>query len=59
MQICQAIHLGGVTRIEGKIAGVGPLIDVRIGDRNVPPPGRAVGLRLSRARLFPASPGAA
>ncbi|HEX9946842.1 MAG TPA: sulfate/molybdate ABC transporter ATP-binding protein [Allosphingosinicella sp.] len=59
MQIVQAIHLGGVTRIEGKIAGVEPLIDVRIGNREVPEAGRAVGLRLSRARLFPASAGGA
>jgi sulfate transport system ATP-binding protein len=53
MQICQAIHLGGVTRIEGKIQGVDPLIDIRTGDRNVPPAGRAAGLTLRRARLFP------
>jgi sulfate transport system ATP-binding protein len=57
MQICQAIHLGGVTRIEGKIPGVDPLIDIRIGGRNVPPAGREAGLRLRRARLFPASAG--
>ena len=30
MQICQAINLGGITRIEGKIAGVDPLIDIRL-----------------------------
>jgi len=54
MQIAQAIHLGGVTRIEGKVAGLEPLIDVRIGGRNVPPAGRSVGVRLRRARLFPA-----
>jgi sulfate transport system ATP-binding protein len=53
MQICQASRLGGVTRIEGKIAGVDPLIDIRVGDRDVPPAGRATGLRLRRARLFP------
>ena len=57
MQIAQAIHLGGVTRIEGKIAGLDPLIDVRIGGRNVPPAGRSVGVRLRRARLFPAPEG--
>jgi sulfate transport system ATP-binding protein len=57
MQIAQAIHLGGVTRIEGKIVGIDPLIDVRIGGRNVPPSGRAVGIRLRRARLFPAPAG--
>jgi sulfate/thiosulfate transport system ATP-binding protein len=57
MQICQAIHLGGVTRIEGNIPGVEPLIDVRIPGRNVPPAGRAAGLRLRRARLFPAPGG--
>jgi sulfate transport system ATP-binding protein len=52
MQICQATRLGGATRIEGKIAGVDPLIDVRIGDGDVPPAGRTTGLRLRRARLF-------
>lgn len=57
MQICQAIHLGGVTRIEGKIPGVDPLIDVRTGGRSVPPTGRAAGLKLRRARLFPAPAG--
>ncbi|HEX8625133.1 MAG TPA: sulfate/molybdate ABC transporter ATP-binding protein [Allosphingosinicella sp.] len=57
MQITQAIHLGGVTRIEGKIPGVDPLIDIRLGGRNVPPAGRAAGLRLRRARLFPVAAG--
>ena len=57
MQICQAIRLGGVTRIEGRIEGVEPLIDVRTGDRDVLPVGRAAGLRLSRGRLFPALAG--
>jgi sulfate transport system ATP-binding protein len=59
MQITQAIHLGGVTRIEGKIPGVDPLIDVRVGGRDVPPAGGAAGLRLLRARLFPAAAGGA
>jgi sulfate transport system ATP-binding protein len=54
MQICQAVHLGGTTRIEGRIAGVDPFIDVRLASRSVPAAGRAAGLRLSRARLFPA-----
>jgi sulfate transport system ATP-binding protein len=54
MRICQAIRLGGVTRIEGKISGVDPFIDVRTGDREVPAAGRAAALKLSRARLFPA-----
>jgi sulfate transport system ATP-binding protein len=57
MQICQSMRLGGATRIEGRIAGLDPLIDVRIGDRDVPPSGKAAGLRLSRARLFPAADG--
>jgi sulfate transport system ATP-binding protein len=57
MQICQAIHLGGVTRIEGKIDGVDTLIDVRTGGRDVPAVGRAAGLKLLRARLFPAPAG--
>jgi sulfate transport system ATP-binding protein len=59
MRIGQAIHLGGVTRIEGRIEGVGPLIDVRVPGRNLPPAGRAVGIRLRRARLFPAPAGEA
>ncbi|HEX8124144.1 MAG TPA: sulfate/molybdate ABC transporter ATP-binding protein [Allosphingosinicella sp.] len=54
MQISQAIRLGGATRIEGRIAGVDPFIDIRTGDRDVPQAGRAAALKLSRARLFPA-----
>jgi sulfate transport system ATP-binding protein len=57
MQICQAIHLGGATRIEGKVPGVDQFIDVRTGDRAVPQAGGAAALRLSRARLFPAPAG--
>jgi sulfate transport system ATP-binding protein len=59
MHISQAIHLGGVTRIEGNVAGLDRLIDVRIAGRNVPSAGRNVGLQLRRARLFPAPPPAA
>ncbi len=59
MQICQAIHLGGITRIEGNIPGVEPLIDVRLADGHVPSAGRPAGLKLRRARLFPAPPGGA
>jgi sulfate/thiosulfate transport system ATP-binding protein len=55
MQISQAIRLGGATRIEGRIAGVDPFIDVRTGDRDVPSAGRAAALKLTRARLFPAT----
>jgi sulfate transport system ATP-binding protein len=54
LQICQAVHLGGVTRIEGKIPGVEALIDLRSGGGEVQPAGRAAGLRIGRARLFTA-----
>jgi sulfate transport system ATP-binding protein len=54
IQVCQAIHLGGATRIEGRIEGVDSLIDVRIPGREVPSAGLAAGLKLRRARLFPA-----
>jgi sulfate transport system ATP-binding protein len=55
IEVCQANRLGGVTRIEGRVAGVDPLIDVRIGDQEAPEAGQAAALRLRRARLFPAN----
>jgi sulfate transport system ATP-binding protein len=56
MIVCQAIRLGGATRIEGRIPGLDRPIDIRLASRTVPAVGRRVGLSLRRARLFPPAP---
>ena len=53
MLVCQAIRLGGATRIEGKVPGLDRPIDVRLPSRNMPAAERRVGVHLRRARLFP------
>jgi sulfate transport system ATP-binding protein len=52
MLVCQAIRLGGATRIEGKVPGLDRPIDVRLPSRTMPAVGRRVGVHLRRARLF-------